>query len=159
MCMKTSAEINNYPSWLVPIELAVKLKEIGFDIPCVYFYNLNSKFLRINTHDTQISGSSDYRNVPFIYANDTCERNSNEYEDCISLPTYEQAFDWFRSFSFVFDFLVLKELTGYLYCVTIKLSGQELRKTEKFDTFVEARNEMLETLIGVVGFYKIFGLE
>lgn len=27
---------NNYPSWLVSVEQAKKLKEIGFDLPCAF---------------------------------------------------------------------------------------------------------------------------
>ena len=35
--MKTNAEINNYPSWLVPIDTAKRLKEIGFNECCPFF--------------------------------------------------------------------------------------------------------------------------
>nr|DAK47325.1 MAG TPA: hypothetical protein [Caudoviricetes sp.] len=29
-------ETNNYPSWLVPLDIAKKLKKIEFDTPCTF---------------------------------------------------------------------------------------------------------------------------
>lgn len=36
-------ETNNYPSWLVSVEIAKKLREIGFDLPCAFVLTNNDE--------------------------------------------------------------------------------------------------------------------
>ena len=55
----------------VPYELAVKLKELGFDEPCLGYYS----------------------NVEFVFGNHT---NNVMQRFRYSAPTYQQAFRWFR---------------------------------------------------------------
>ena len=70
---------NNYPNWLVPLEIAKELKEIGFDIPCSFYYD--EKLLKISPwHDEE-----------FIVTN----WNDKLFRYCVSLPTHEQVFEWF----------------------------------------------------------------
>ena len=38
-------EKENYPDWLVPLEVGKKLKEIGFDKPCHFYYQNEESFL------------------------------------------------------------------------------------------------------------------
>lgn len=71
---------NNYPSWLVPLEIAKELKEIGFDTPCSFYYD--EKLLKISPwHDEE-----------FVVTN----WNDKLFRYCVSLPTHEQVFEWFR---------------------------------------------------------------
>jgi hypothetical protein len=59
----------------IPYEQAVELKELGFDEPCLAFYN--GKFLE----------STDY---------DFDNGTSKDIGLCIVTPLYQQAFRWFR---------------------------------------------------------------
>ena len=59
----------------VPYELAVKLKELGFDEPCLAFYN--GKFIQSTEFDFD-------------------SYNSKDIGDCPLAPTFSQAFRWFR---------------------------------------------------------------
>jgi hypothetical protein len=59
----------------IPYEQAVELKELGFDEPCLAFYN--GKFLQ----------STDY---------DFDEGISRDIGLCCKTPTFSQAFRWFR---------------------------------------------------------------
>jgi hypothetical protein len=59
----------------IPYEQALELKELGFDEPCLAFYN--GKFLE----------STDYN-----FDNST----SKDIGLCIVAPTFSQAFRWFR---------------------------------------------------------------
>ena len=59
----------------IPYDRALALKELGFDEPCLAFYN--GKFLE----------STDYN-----FDNDT----SKDIGLCIVAPLYQQAFRWFR---------------------------------------------------------------
>jgi hypothetical protein len=62
----------------VPYELALKMKQLGFDEPCISYYTVYGKF------------SNDY-SAPRKY--------NSEFElgSYISAPTYSQAFRWFES--------------------------------------------------------------
>ena len=57
----------------VPYELAVKLKELGFDEPCLCSWNFYTNELNFNGHPSTFSS-----------------------EDVIQLPTFSQSFKWFR---------------------------------------------------------------
>jgi len=71
----------NYPNWLVPLDIALQLKEIGFNKDCAFYYD--ERLLRISPyHDEEFS---------------TTNWNDKRYfRDCVSLPTWEQVFAWFR---------------------------------------------------------------
>lgn len=68
---------NNYPNWLVPIKTAKKLKEIGFDEPCLLSYDLT---LETNF---QLSGDLGY-----------CTFSINDFDNG-DIPTWEQVIEWF----------------------------------------------------------------
>ena len=81
-------ENNNYPNWLVPIDIAEKLKEIGFDSLEIFVdksgswyrgdeifdYDNNGDFITYSVKETYLRGDKDF------------------------IPTYnyEQVFEWFR---------------------------------------------------------------
>lgn len=85
---------NNYPTWLVPIEIAKELKEIGFNEPCLYY---NSEAIsgmgyqcieieeRIHNEDPNVI---ELRELKYF--------NYNKTKGCTSIPTWEQVFEWFR---------------------------------------------------------------
>ena len=81
-------EVNNYPNWLVSVGQAKRLKEIGFDVPCQFF-------LPIKMYE-----DFDTRELEF----DFLRENHNESLDYWSIPSFEQAFEWFRK-------------KGYILCV------------------------------------------
>ena len=78
----------NYPTWLVPIGIAKKLKIIGFDIPCEFSLPLH------------LYEDFDIRELEFDFEKD----NHNDYIDRLSIPTWTQVFEWFRR-------------KGYITCV------------------------------------------
>lgn len=83
---------NNYPNWLVPLEIAKKIKEIGFDEPCAFYTRIPLK------EKTSID------KIPYVsndcYSKLKGVKNSEHINDDItyglSIPTWEQAFEWFR---------------------------------------------------------------
>jgi len=68
----------------VPYELAVKLKNLGFDEPCIMQWHYTNDLLFC----------VDVRNYPKYKTN--LESKSDSLGDCISAPTFSQAFRWFR---------------------------------------------------------------
>ena len=117
----------------VTYELALRMKELGFDEPCFAFY---SKIYGLMT---------------------TSPTNKvNEFAGEVILPLYQQAFRWFREKQEIEGF-VHKSLEGNYYFV-IKRTGNnesnmyEFTKTapKTFDTYEEAELACLEKLIEIV---------
>lgn len=89
-------ETNNqhsYPSWLVPIDIAQKLKEIGFN------GGILSEDLTLVTK-TQLSGDLGY-----------CSFNLDDFENG-EIPTWEQVFAWFREKG-LHSFVRMKDTSRY----------------------------------------------
>ena len=78
---------NSMQKEFVEYELALKLKELGFDEPCFSTYNSDKKVSRNPSHnmeDLPIEGQ------PYYW------QNSKIHVSCITAPTFSQAFRWFR---------------------------------------------------------------
>ena len=122
-----------YPTWLVPIDIAKELKEIGFDKPCIYYTNkqlmASSKPYTYDSIKTHIY----IRNGALI----TDMGNHNIFKNRISVPVWDDVFDWFREKGFI---LIISEyLTGTvcyfyhreLFLNSIRVVGTTHRKTRK----------------------------
>ena len=140
----------NYPDWLVPLDIAQELKAIGFDEPCHFYYqNDYSEYLKAGDPDK-------YHIISDSLAANRKNANHNIYEIAISAPTWEQVFAWFRK-------------RGYLYaieneiCYDFKTRTQppKIKYTSYFETvgsgvkidsctsesYEEAREELVRDLI------------
>lgn len=86
---------NNYPNWLVPLDIAKELKEIGFNEPTLFHYYENDFDVTIETNSYYDEGEA--QGYLHFYISAFKEENFNRYKKCISLPTWEQVFEWFRN--------------------------------------------------------------
>ena len=126
---------NNYPTWLVPIEIAIKLKEIGFDTPCSFYYD--EKLLKISPwHDEE-----------FVVTN----WNDKLFRYCVSVPTWEQVFEWFREKGFE-SYIRLESHAhfdegNYYYFEITKSNLRQLDWQGDFDDYNEAREALVKALI------------
>ena len=117
---------NNYPTWLVPLEIAKELKEIGFDTPCSFYYD--EKLLKISPwHDEEFAVTN---------------WNDKLFRYCVSIPTWEQVFEWFRerglfhSICFVDDLLrdvkyfesEIRDDNGDIICILSRVTYEEVRE-------------------------------
>lgn len=73
---------NDYTSWLVSLEIAQQLKEIGFKEKCLCYWHEYFHRIECSTDDED-------RLCPEYY-------DYNTDESTTSLPTHEQVFEWFR---------------------------------------------------------------
>ena len=144
-------KISEKEEWLVPLHIAEKLKEIGFDKPTMFFYDKRKSFV-------DEEGYLHYETV-FDNYKGWRPRNHNEIEGIYSAPTYEQAFDWFReknfvSFSYVkfnkegeFDF---KENRYVYYNIYISNGKTEdIKESGEYIDYKRMRIDMLEDLINL----------
>ena len=123
---------NNYPSWLVPIELAKKLKEIGFK------GGVLSEDLTFVTKD-QLSGDLGY-----------CTFDLDDFEEG-EIPTWEQVFQWFIDKGIIGNIVYLRDsfFKKTFYNVEIKdKEGYLVSMSNKItDIYEEAREELLKMMI------------
>jgi hypothetical protein len=111
----------------VPYEIALALKELGFDEECFSFYNTTEMLI-----SSEFLWKNSYSNGADIVA-----------------PLYQQAFRWFREEQELISWIYQSRKEGYFYSILKEeryLSGY----TEPFKTYEEAELECLVKLIEIV---------
>lgn len=126
--------MNELQTEFVPYELAVKLKALGFDEPCIYYVdkNNNSYIYNFQTHPDE-----------FI---EWCGVN------VIPTPTFSQCFRWFREKYNLHPYIIT--LKGEWIVIGIIRCSDAEKITGSFDTnfntLEEAELACLEKLIEIV---------
>ena len=142
----------NYPNWLVSLDIAIKLKEIGFDEPTLFHYYENDFDVTIETNSYYDEGEA--QGYLHFYISAFKEENFNRDKKCISLPTWEQVFEWFREKGFD-SYIGLENLPypneGIYYYFEISKPNlyriNQLDLKGEFDDYEEARETLVKTLI------------
>lgn len=116
----------------IPYEQALTLKELGFDEPCLGFYdgkgNTNLYFNKVR------DASGDFK--PFV---------RSERLTWFGAPTFSQAFRWFREkFDYHHTIQHNKKYVGIAYSSVVNFSIDE------FNTYEEAELDCLKELIKIV---------
>lgn len=120
---------NNYPTWLVPLDIAQELKEIGFDTPCSFYYD--EKLLKISPwHDEEFAVTN---------------WNDKLFRYCVSIPTWEQVFEWFREKGFRISLENHEDSTKFMF-YNMKINEGKHFKGE-FSNYEEAREALVKALI------------
>ena len=132
---------NNYPNWLVPIEIAKELKEIGFDEPCIFSYS----------EGIGITACLRYGSGEEPYISDFIVGGNTPNSPYIDLPTYEQVFEWFREKGFE-SYIRLESHAhfdegNYYYFEITKSNLRQLDWQGDFDDYNESREELVKALI------------
>ena len=120
---------NDYPNWLVSLEIAQQLKEIGFKEKCLCYWHEHLQRIECSTDDEE-------RLCPEYY-------DYNTDESTTSLPTWEQVFEWFRDRKYYGTLNTYKD--GFSFYCEINYNNQYIKVYSK--TYEEAREELVKTLI------------
>jgi hypothetical protein len=115
----------------VPYELALRMKQLGFDEPCLGFYN-----------------KEDRPNLGYC---------TNSFQDDTTLeikctaPLYQQAFRWFREkYQLQSEIFWITDMNCFWYKTgKFKYSSRDLSKND-YKTYEEAELACLEKLIEIV---------
>ena len=110
----------------VEYELALRLKELGFNEPCFGMY-CEDRF--------HLLYPNSYKDIP-----------DNVYRE-VDAPLYQQAFRWFREKGFLIDFTSHDKDTHDFY---IKWSEGKSILSDTYNTYEEAELECLKKLIEIV---------
>ena len=149
---------NNYPDWLVSLDIAIKLKEIGFNEYCPFFvYPKNDD----NEYDDEvfISGTvtveeewldeDNYGEVIIDLSVTECGKfNKFNFQ---TIPTWEQVFEWFREKGYE-SYIRLESHShfdegNYYYFEITEPNLCQLDCQGDFDDYNEAREYLVKALI------------
>lgn len=128
---------------------SLALKELGFEIKSPYWYNRNGVLLikSFECDDETIS----------VNVNDIIEYWDNVIEDRIDVPTFSQAFRWFREkydLGYSIKPYVEQFKRSYLACIyenlNIKALIDDNRVQVRFALYEEAESACLDKLIEIV---------
>ena len=115
----------------VPYEQALALKELGFDEPCMAWYDTRKPDVSLNT--------SHYHSGKWNYL-----------ENAVSLPLYQQAFRFFREkHNLVFNFISYNIVKPGEYHWSITWND-EAKASGIVKTYEEAEQACLDKLIEIV---------
>ena len=138
-------ETNDYPNWLVSVEQAKRLREIGFDKECHFFWNFYEDVNRLCCY-ADISEEDD----DFLYPDEYNYNNKNStgYYVYLSIPSYEQVLEWFREKGFIGAVRYLPILGKKIYIYEIfQIYMRFVSYEEEFPTYEEAREALVNRLI------------
>ena len=130
---------NNYPTWLVPIEIAKELKEIGFKENCYFEFS----------YDNGLTLEANKRDENTIIEIDDLLFCANEVWQNISIPTWEQVFEWFREKCY-HGIIAARGEDGeneYSYCIDYLNELSSDFEQDSHLTYEEAREALVKSLI------------
>ena len=129
-----------YPSWLVPLDIAKELKEIGFNEPCHFYYqNDYSEYLKAGDPDK-------YHIISDSLAANRKNANHNNSDIAISAPSWEEALAWFRTRGYYGNLEATSKGTS-AYIFTPKLDFGECWEFAYEKHYEKARETLLIKLI------------
>jgi hypothetical protein len=120
----------------IPYELALSLKQLGFDEPCLFYYY----------------GSNDLQSLIQIDMPRLVNHNESILGTCYSAPSYSQAFRWFREkYGLYPDIHRIGAGGKFLACIENLITGNSLEMVmdEPVD-YEEAELASLKKLIKIV---------
>lgn len=134
----------NYPSWLVSVAQAKRLKKIRFDEPCMLYYesSISEVLLEITVATTERGLSQWFEPLSefnFFY--------NEEIGECITIPTWEQVFEWFREKGYIgtINFVYIDKNNFYY---KLRINGKcNFINEEKITNYEEAREKLINKLI------------
>ena len=140
---------NNYPTWLVPLEIAKKLKEIGFNEPTLFHYCENDFDVSVETEDYYNEGEA--QGYLSFYLPALKEEDFNIYNKYISIPTWEQVLEWFRGKGMFHSISIVSDLFEEVeyFEAEIRDNNGDIICIISRATYEEAREDLVNKLIEI----------
>lgn len=145
---------NNYPTWLVPLDIAQQLKKIGFNEPCLVE--------NVETHSEDYNLIGFEEQIPFdvhvmleeivFVKNQDLKDEFGIYKTFVlrtAIPTWEQIFEWFRSKGY-HGVIAARGEDGeneYSYCIDYLNELSSDFEQDSHLTYEEAREALVKALI------------
>ena len=130
-------ENNEHPTWLVPIDIAKELKEIGFNEPCNHYVRISNDDIKLKINHSSIGLVILKRNSEYL---------NDDIASFVTIPTWTDVFAWFRARGLHHTIRYLLAHKLYFYAINetyyLKNKGSGI-----YDTYEEAQKECLKALI------------
>ena len=142
----------NYPNWLVPLDIAQELKEIGFDEPCTFaidYTQLIEPFLvQVCNKGYNVVFCGEMKNLTYK----TLDKNL--LDKIAIIPTWTDIFAWFRERGYE-SYIKLESHShfdegNYYYFEITKPNLYQIYQLDcqgNFDSYEEAREALVKALI------------
>ena len=133
----------NYPSWLVPSDIAIELKKIGYKEDCYFeFSKDNGLTLETLERESSIIGIDD-----LLFGTNECWQN-------VSVPTWTEVFAWFRSKGYHSTLHTYSVMVGnveeFRFYYEINSCQEYIAAPEEYyKTYEQAREELVYKLIEI----------
>ena len=138
--------MTKHEEFLVPVEIAKELNEIGFDKP--FFFSFKEEFIgeiplsfgkfliKCNDHEAHLNG--------VIYGD-------KKVTDSYPIPTYEQVFAWFRKKGLFHSIILTKDFieNDIFFSCEIRNADTDIVTMFSSNTYEEAKIELLKRLIEI----------
>ena len=138
---------NNYPTWLVPIEIAKKLKEIGFNEACPFIVYPDEDEVVItgvtNVDIDEVDENEGYDVCADLVVNQCYAFNKHNMQ---TIPTWTDVFAWFRArglYSYIRSYIAPENF--YIYSIYDNNNFDKC--CGRRDTYEEAQKECVKALI------------
>ncbi len=130
-------ENNEHPTWLVPLDIAQHLKEIGFDEPCNHYVRISNDDIKLKINHSSIGLVILKRNSEYL---------NDDIASFVTIPTWTEVFAWFRARGLHHTIRYLLAHKLYFYAINetyyLKNKGSGI-----YDTYEEAQKECVKALI------------
>ena len=127
----------NDTTWLVPIDIAKELKEIGFDEPCNHYVRISNDDIKLKINHSSIGLVILKRNSEYL---------NDDIASFVTIPTWTDVFAWFRARGLHHTIRYLLAHKLYFYAINetyyLKNKGSGI-----YDTYEEAQKECVKALI------------
>lgn len=142
----------NYPTWLVPLDIAIKLKEIGYKENCYFEFNEdNGLTLETLERESSIIGIDD-----LLFGTNEC------WQD-VSVPTWTEVLAWFRERGYE-SYIKLESHShfdegNYYYFEITEPNLYQLDFQGGFDNYNEAQEALVYKLIEIYKNNKLINIK
>ena len=140
---------NNYPNWLVSLEIAKELKEIGFNEPCTFAIDYTQYIEPFLVQQINKGYNAVFYGEVRMLKYETLDKDL--LDKIAIIPTWEQVFEWFREKGFE-SYIRLESHShfdegNYYYFEITKSNLRQLDWQGDFDDYNEVREALVKALI------------
>ena len=132
----------------VPKNIAIELRDLGFDEFCLFYYEHNKPAPRFGLESRDIKSKSHFR-IMTINAHKILKLKSNKFD--IAAPSYEQIFAWFRKKGLFHSIILVKDFfeDEISFSCEIRNANTDIVTMFSSNTYEEAKIELLKRLIEI----------
>lgn len=132
----------------VPKNIAIELRDLGFDEFCLFYYEHNKPAPRFGLESRDIKNKSHFRIIT-INAHKILKLKSNKFD--IAAPSYQQIFAWFRGKGLFHSITIEKDFIekDISFSCEIRDAKGDIITLFSRDTYEKAEKDLLERLINI----------